>query len=348
MSATYGFKAAVLTKIDGPLEIWSVYPRSLEYGQVLVKVLVSGICGAQLQEIRGEKGNAAHCPHLLGHEGCGIVEAIGPGVTRVKAGDKVVMHWRKAAGIEAAAATYFSANGPTVGAGRVTTLSEKAVVSENRLTPVPAVADEELCALLGCSLSTALGTIENEAHLKMGESLLVIGCGGLGGNLLRCARLAHASPIACCDVHAGKSDLAMTLGADRFFDALNGPQWKKGSKFDVVIDTSGSPWAIELGLESLAPSGRFIMIGHIKPDGNLMIKNADSMFDGTGKTIKATQGGGFVPDRDIPRYVELWAKRILKIEGLVTARFPLHKINDALDLVRKGEAGRVMIEMSHI
>src|SRR3989344_1211684 len=93
-------RAAILEKISAPLVIGDVELTDLLFGQVLVKVLVSGICGAQLQEIAGNKGNAKFVPHLLGHEGAGIVEKIGVGVTRVKPGDKVVMHWRKGDGIE--------------------------------------------------------------------------------------------------------------------------------------------------------------------------------------------------------------------------------------------------------
>ena len=94
-------KAAVLEKIDAPLTVRDVELTELKFGQVLVKVLVSGLCGAQLHEIRGHKGNAKFLPHLMGHEGCGIVEEVGLGVTTVKPGDKVVMHWRLGEGMEA-------------------------------------------------------------------------------------------------------------------------------------------------------------------------------------------------------------------------------------------------------
>ena len=176
-------KAALLTRHNAPLKLADITPGPLEFGQVLVRVLVSGICGAQLQEIKGEK-KTGPLPHPLGHEGCGIVEDIGAGVTRVKRGDKVVMHWRKAAGIESDFPKYFY---PEVSAhitgGLVTTFSEQAICSENRLTPVPPDTDPHLCALLGCSLSTALATIESETR-GLGENVLVVGCGGLGMAML--------------------------------------------------------------------------------------------------------------------------------------------------------------------
>src|SRR3989338_3133911 len=136
-------KAAILEEINGPLVVGEVGLSELMFGQVLVKVLVSGICGAQLQEIAGNKGNGKFVPHLLGHEGCGIVESIGVGVTRVKKGDKVVMHWRKGEGIESDFPTY-TFKGKPMRSGKITTLSEYSVVSENRVTPVPAHTPNEL------------------------------------------------------------------------------------------------------------------------------------------------------------------------------------------------------------
>src|SRR3989338_8354601 len=126
-------KAAVLENINSPLTVAEVGLGELSFGQVLVKVLVSGICGAQLQEIGGHKNNAKFVPHLLGHEGCGIVEEVGPGVTKVKKGDKVVMHWRKGDGIESDFPSY-TYKSKKMSSGKVTTLSEYSIVSENKLT----------------------------------------------------------------------------------------------------------------------------------------------------------------------------------------------------------------------
>jgi len=129
-------KAVILEKLNSKLTVGNVEVTPLQYGQVLVKNLVSGLCGAQLQEIAGLKGNANFLPHLMGHEGCGIVEEIGVGVTTVKVGDKVVMHWRKSDGIEAPFPKY-EYNGKSMSSGKVTTLSEYSIISENRLTAVP-------------------------------------------------------------------------------------------------------------------------------------------------------------------------------------------------------------------
>jgi S-(hydroxymethyl)glutathione dehydrogenase/alcohol dehydrogenase len=343
-------KAALLTEINQPLVMGEVGYSCIKPAQVLVRVLVSGICGAQLQEIRGEKGN--HFPRMLGHEGCGIVENVGEGVTKLKPGQKVVMHWRKGSGGESEPPV-FGYKGHGFTSGQVTTFSEFSICSENRLTAVPQETPNDLCALLGCGLSTALGVMENEAKLKAGESVLIVGCGGVGLNLIRVAKLFGASDITGMDVSAGKGSAAFECGANAFTDSFD---WKesnracfgakvKWNEFDVIVDTTGNVDAIESALPLLAPSGRMILVGQPKPGADLILYGARHLFDGEGKTIKATQGGGFVPDRDIPRYVNMWRSRHLKIDGIITHRYPFAQINEALELVKSGNAGRVMLEM---
>lgn len=344
----FKMKAAVLTKLNAPLEIIELEPYEVEYGQVWVRILASGICGSQLQEIAGYKG-AEYLPHLLGHEGCGIVEEIGDGVTRVKPGDKVVMHWRKAAGIESSFSQYYipgKSHLDTTRGGRITTFSDFSLCSENRLTPVPHETPDDLCCLLGCGLSTALGTIEREAAVRFGESVLIVGVGGLGCNLIRASVLAHATPIFAMDVNEDKGPLANMMGAH-----VCRPTWPqmrewmriwRVSGFDVIIDTTGDPQAISTSLTLLNPSGRFVMVGQPKPGEDAALIGARHMFDGEGKTIKATQGGGFQPHLDIPRYTKLPAN-ILGIEKIITHRFKLDDINQAIELVRQGCAGRIII-----
>jgi Zn-dependent alcohol dehydrogenase len=342
-------RAAVLTALNAPLELHDVEPLPLTFGQVRVRMLAAGICGAQLQEIRGEKGGPL--PHLMGHEGCGIVEEIGPAVTRVAVGDKVICHWRRASGIESPFPRYRFASlsnlksqisnpDHSFTSGLVTTWAEQTVCSENRLTPVPADTPRELCALLGCGLSTALATIERDAALKPGERVLVIGCGGLGVNLIRAASLAHAGEIYATDILYEKSDTALALGASRFFC---GTYPTKSLACDCIIDTVGAPGAIAAAFRHLGPSGRYILLGQPAPGVAVTLPAARQLFDGEGQTFRASQGGGFLPDRDIPRYLQLWRTGALKIDGIITHRFPLAEINTALALVRTGSAGRIIL-----
>ena len=342
-------RAAILETINGPLTVGEVGLTDLQFGQVLVKVLVSGICGSQLQEIAGNKNNATFVPHLMGHEGAGLVEKVGHGITKVKVGDKVVMHWRIGDGIESDFPSY-TYKDKTMRSGKVTTLSEYSIVSENRITPVPQDTPNELCALLGCGLSTALGTINNEAEVKFGESVMVVGVGGLGLNLIRSATLASAYPIISVDIYDNKKESAESLGAHLFINCKKeNIKDKIFEKFgikdvDVIIETSGNKQSLEETIPLLSGKGRYILVGQPKPSENIELINAHHLFGGQGKTIKATQGGEFSPSKDIPRYVKLHKAGILKIDDIITHHMKLDQINEAINLVRSGRAGRIMID----
>jgi S-(hydroxymethyl)glutathione dehydrogenase/alcohol dehydrogenase len=341
-------KAAVLEELDAPLTVAEVGLTPLQHGQVLVKILMSGICGSQLQEIAGNKGNGKYLPHLMGHEGAGVVLETGPGVTFVKVGDKVVMHWRKGQGLEAEQPKYIF-KGKEITSGKVITFAEQAIVSENRLTPVPHDTPNELCALLGCSLSTSLGVINTEAKVQPGESVLIVGAGGLGANLIRSAKLAGAAPIIAMDIHEHKRDWVKSIGADHYINAMTEevePALQKmGLKdIDVIVDTSGAKRGIEAVMPFLSGKGRFIFLGQPKPGESIEIKNAVHLFGGEGKSIKATQGGRFEPHEEIPRYLKLHKSGALQVHDLITHRTTLDKVNEALDMLRKGQAARIVIE----
>lgn len=345
-------KAAVLERVDGPLTVAEVELTPLKPGQVQVRILASGICGSQLQEIAGNKGNAKFMPHLMGHEGVGIVEEVGAGVTTVKVGDKVVMHWRPGEGLESEFPEYIF-NGKKISSGRVTTFSEFAIVSENRVTAVPHETPNELCVLLGCSLSTAFGTISTEAAVQPDEAVLIIGAGGLGANLIKAAKLAKASPVIVMDVHEHKRDMVRDLGADLYINAATENvtevlKEKFGRKnVDVIIDTSGAKRAIESTLPLLSGKGRFIFLGQPKPGETIELVNALHLFEGEGKTLKATQGGRFEPHKEIPHYLDLFRSGVFTVDGLFTHYTSLDKINDAIDLMRRGEAMRILIEIQN-
>ena len=333
-------KAAVLEKLNYPLAIREIFPTQLLPGQVYVKVLASGLCGAQLHEIRGHKGNGKFLPHLMGHEGCGIVKEVGPGVTTVQEGDKVVMHWRPGSGIESEFPKYHLGE-KIISSGKCTTLSEYSIVSENRLTKVPHDTPTVLAAMLGCSLTTALGIIDNECNLKFGESVAIIGCGGVGLNLIQAAKMKNAYPVYGVDINDKMFDLTHQIGVDIFTCDLEFiPE-----KVDVILDTTGVPEVISKAFDKLAPSGRLIMVGQPAPGTDLNIFNPLSMFDGQGKSIRASQGGGTKPDEDIPRYIKLANREMLDFNTLHTDTFALDNINDAFDLLKTGNAGRIIIKI---
>lgn len=345
------FKTALLTALNKPLEIVEVESTELLTGQVLVKVLVSGLCGAQLQEIRGEKGNSDYLPHPMGHEGVGIVSDVGAGVSTVKIGDKVVMHWRKGEGIESDFPCYKMGD-KIIRGGKVTTLSEYSIVSENRLTKIPNNAPDYLAALLGCGLTTALGIIENEAQIKLAESVMVVGCGGVGLNIIQGAKLVSAFPIIAVDISEEKREKCIQVGADLYVNSSTQDvsnflkQNLTSGKVDVIIDTTGIPEVIARMSSFLSDKGRFIFVGQPKPGEQIIIPNGKGVFNGEGIIFKATQGGKTNPSESIPRFIKLHESGRLKIEDIITHVFSLDEINKAFEILRSGHAGRIMIKMN--
>ncbi len=341
-------KAAILTTLNEPLVVAEVGLTPLTAGQVLVKNIVTGICGAQLQEIEGNKGNGKFIPHLLGHEACGIVEEVGSGVLKVKKGDKVVLHWRKGDGIESDFPRYIY-NGKEISSGKVTTFSEYSIVSENRVTPVPSDTPTDLAALLGCALSTALGVIEGSAKIQHGERVVVIGSGGIGLNLIRYAVAAGAYPVVAVDV-VDKEELALGVGAHFFINRKKTPlaQALKDvagiTEADVIIPTIGDKETIEESAPLLSGTGRYIMVGQPKLGGSIELTNAAHFFEGEGKVFMATQSGGFNPTTDIPRYLRMAESGALTLDGIITHRITLDQINEGIELVKSGQAGRILID----
>ncbi len=338
-------RAAILTAIGQPLKLLDLaLPKQpngmirLSVGQVHIRVKYSGICGAQLGEIAGAKGEDRFLPHCLGHEGVGTVVSIGDGVKTVSVGDTVVMHWRPSLGIQSDPASYQSEIG-TVSAGWVTTFQEEAIVSENRLTVLPHGIDEKVAPLLGCALTTALGVVENDAAIKPGQSVLIFGAGGVGLAIVMMARLVSPSLIVAVDPVVKKMTAATDRGANVAVENIG-----DGSQpFDVVIDTTGRSEVIQQAYELTKPQGRTILVGVPRHDDPITIHSLPLHF---GKILKGSHGGHSQPHLDIPRLAKLVRAGLLNLDGLVTHEFPLEQINDAIALVRSGEAGRVLLRMS--
>ena len=340
--------AAILVENGKPLAVAEVeLPQQLEYGQVLVRVHASGICGSQIGEIDGVKGPDKFLPHLLGHEGGGVVEDTGPGVRQVKRGDRVVLHWRKGAGIEAPTPKY-RWGARAVNAGWVTTFNELAVVSENRVTRVDDDVPFEIAALLGCAVTTGLGVVTNDARVRIGESVAVYGVGGVGLCVVQGASLAGAWPIIAIDRDAAKLAMAARFGATHTLDtaldgrpaavrAIAGP-----GGVDVAVDTTGHVPLIEEAYELTSPRGRTVLVGVPRAGEKARLYTLPLYF---GKTLLGSHGGQAEPATDIPRYVNLWRQGRLHLQEMITHTLPLGEINAAIALVRTGGAGRCVIRM---
>lgn len=342
-------QAAVLTELRAPLMIAELtMPENLAVGQVLVKIHYSGICGSQLGEIDGAKGDDKFLPHLLGHEASGTVLAIGLGVKHVKAGDKVVLHWRKGLGIESET-PHFAWQGRKVNAGWITTFNEYAIVSENRVTAIPADSDMEVAALLGCAVTTGFGVVENNAKLRIGESVVVFGAGGIGLNIVQAAALVSAYPIVAVDLYDNKLELARQMGATHVVNSSAGDTRRAIldavgiAGADAFIDNTGQPAIIEMGYQITKPQGRVTLVGVPRKGGNINIYSLPLHF---GKGLSGSHGGEAVPQTDIPRYQNLYREGRIKLRELITDYFTLDRINEAIAGMRTGKlSGRCLIRM---
>ena len=341
-------KAAILVEQNAPLVVAEVEIPKLEAGQVLVKVEYSSICGKQLDELTGKRGADPYLPHLLGHEGAGIVTDVGTGVRKVKSGDHVVLHWMKGSGIDSLPPR-FTRNGNMVNAGWITTFSEYTVVSENRVTPVSPDINLDVLPLLGCAVTTGLGIVFNDLNLKPGQSIAVFGIGGVGLNVVQGAALINAYPIVAIDLNDRKLELARNFGATHTINTSHTApdtvlmELSDGQRFDATVDTTGITDVFQTAYNMTKGTGKTVMAGVLHHQKPITIDAFPLHF---GRQIIGSHGGGTKPDVDIPRYIRLYQQGKLKLDEQITHRYSLDDINEAIDVVQKGEAGRCLIIMS--
>jgi S-(hydroxymethyl)glutathione dehydrogenase/alcohol dehydrogenase len=342
-------KAAILVESSKPLVIDNIeLPEELYSGQVLVELITSGLCGAQINEIEAVKGPDKFLPHLLGHEGFARVIEVGPGVTTVSPGDQVVMHWRPGTGIQSKPPTY-KWRGKQLNAGWVTTLNRHTVVSENRITRIGDLNfDKNLIPLLGCALTTSLGVLENDAQIGIRDSLLIFGGGGVGLLLTKIAKLFGVKDITVVDIYSEKLAKARELGASNTVifqnktETLKGLQAQYGRDLpSVSIDTTGHTDAIEICYEISSSDARVILVGVPKTGNKASIYTLPLHF---GKIIKGSEGGQSKPDRDIPFLLQLISDGKLNFDDYPTHSFPLEGINDAIAHLKNGITGRMIID----
>jgi S-(hydroxymethyl)glutathione dehydrogenase / alcohol dehydrogenase len=331
--------AAILVAQRQPLVIDEVELPSLKRGQVLVEIHATRVCGSQIGEVDGVKGPDKFLPHLLGHEAGAVVLEIGPEVTHVSAGDRVVCHWRPGAGIDAGGAVY-AWNGRAVNAGPITTFQKLAVISENRLTKVPADTDFELCCLLADTLTTGFGVINNDAKLQPGESVVIFGVGGIGLGVVLGAKLAGAGTVIAADLQDHKLDKARQFGATH---AINSAREDAGARVqeilgglaDVTIDGTGNPRVIET-VYDLARSrgGRCVLFGVMPHDQRVSIHTLPLHF---GRTITGSEGGQSLPHKDIPRILTQLSATQTDWRGFISHRESPIALNDVMRRMRSGE-----------
>jgi S-(hydroxymethyl)glutathione dehydrogenase/alcohol dehydrogenase len=341
--------AAILTETGKPLVLDFIkLPDQLESGQVLVEIITSGVCGAQLNEIDAVKGPDKFLPHLLGHEGFAKVVEVGPDVSRLSVGDKVILHWRPSEGIESNTPKYKLRN-QTINAGWVTTFNHHAVVSQNRMTKVESEQDKFFMPLLGCALTTALGVLRNEAKVSTADSLMIMGLGGVGNAVLQFARYFKLNNITIVDKDARKELLARQYGATHFVEFTNKIDTLQALEVlfgelgrpTIAIETSGDVRGIELCYETSSANARVILVGVPKIGEKASIYTLPLHFE---KSIKGSKGGAASPDKDIPFILNLVENNFISRQAFPTESYNFSDINLALSKLREGVKGRIVLE----
>ena len=341
-------QAAVLVEIGRPLEIAELEIPALQPGQILVEVAVSGVCRTQLNEARGFKGPDPYLPHCLGHEGTGRVLEVGAGVNKVKPGDSVILSWIQGSGAQVPGSQY-RWNGRTVNAGGVTTFGRHAVVSENRLTVIPADFPMKEGALIGCAVPTGMGAVVNVARPEPDQSIAVFGTGGVGLCAVAGAALSGCAPIVAVDVQDRKLALARAMGATHTVNAAQADPIEEIKTLcphglDFAVEASGRTEVMEKMLAAVRPRGGTVVVVGNAPRGERF--NLDPYELNLGKRLLGTWGGDTQPDRDFPRHIERCRSGELDLAPLLSAPYRLEEINTVLDDLEAGRAIRPLIDMT--
>lgn len=346
---TEPFAVAVLRKPNAPLEIEFGRISRLGNGQCLVSLEAIGVCGSQLLEIAGGKNNAKYMPHLLGHEGVGVILDCHNSVTRFKPGDKVVIHWKKSLGIEAGGSEIELTSGEKLRGGPATTFAECSVISENRMTKIQDDADIVTGTLLGCGLSTGFGAVDNQLNIKLGMPALVFGAGGVGLSIILALKLKGLVDIHVIDKDVSKMNLAKELGASQFWTELDEFREftkKTGLKFKYVFEATGAKFARQSIADFLGDQGTVVVLGQSGSNEGVNLGLESMLFGSGGSTLIFSQGGEFAPELDIPRWTKVLSenKSYVGKLGKVTDG-PLASINQLLDNLREGHPGRQILKL---
>lgn len=332
-------------------------------GEVLVEIEAAGVCHSDLSVVDGNR--ARPVPMLLGHEASGRVTALGPGVTDLAVGRRVVMTFLPRCGQCAGCATggrmpcvpgsASNAAGELLGGGRrlsrdgapvhhhlgVSAFATHAVVD---VRSVVAVADDvppDVAALLGCAVLTGGGALVNAAPPEPGQDVMVVGLGGVGMAALLTAVALGAGDVVAVDGVAAKRDRARELGATTVLDPAE--LAASGTRCDVVVEAAGNARAFEAALAATAPGGRTVTVGLPSPDALAAV--SPLLLVAEARTVIGSYLGSAVPVRDVPVFAQWWREGRLPVEALVSSRLGLDEVNRAMDELAAGTAIRQVIEL---
>ena len=359
-------KAAVLYEVNTPLRVEEVTVDDPQDQEVLVKMVATGVCHTDLGIIKGD--NPSPFPIVLGHEGAGIVEKVGPGVTMIQPGDHVVLPAIFTCGkcrycVEGQPALCSEVlpaqlMGALPGGGKrlrkgdqelnlfyTSAFAEYVVVHERTAVKVRDDAPLDVVCLFGCAVTTGIGSVINRSGMRAGESIVIYGCGGVGLSAVMGAKLAGAGKLIAVDVLDRKLEMAKELGADYVINASQeDPQQRvmeiTGGGADYSIESIGNVKVMAQAFGSIHTGGTCIVVG-AAPFGD-MLSLAPYEFL-LGKTLTGSLLGNVRTRTDVPRYVDLYMDGKLPVDKLITRYYSLDEINEAFQALERGEVIRSVI-----
>ncbi|MFD1147588.1 S-(hydroxymethyl)mycothiol dehydrogenase [Saccharothrix hoggarensis] len=355
-------KAAVALDEGRPVEVRDIIVPDPGPGEVTVRVRASGVCHTDLHYRDGVIGNTY--PYLLGHEASGVVEQIGEGVHNVAPGDFVILNWRAVCGRcracrrgrpTACVDDFTATQRMTLADGRPLTaalgigaFTELTLVHSGQCTPVSPEVDPAAAGLLGCGVMSGLGAALNTGGVTVGDTVAVIGVGGVGSAAVAGAKLAGATRIIAVDIDDRKLKHATDFGATHVIDARLADDvvtairdLTDGLGADVVIDAAGSPETWRQGFYARALGGTFVLVARPDSDMRLEMPLLDAFL--RNGTYKTSWYGDCLPSRDFPALVDLHLQGRLPLDRFVTERIPLAGVDDAFDTMRRGDVLRSVV-----
>ncbi|MBI5968930.1 MAG: Zn-dependent alcohol dehydrogenase [Deltaproteobacteria bacterium] len=359
-------KAAILFTVGQKLDIREVEVEPPRSGEVMIRMAAAGICHSDLHVMTGHL--VAQLPAILGHEGSGIVAEVGPGVTNVKPGDQVIRLWRLSCGI----CEYCSNGRPALCAeglqirmtGRlldgttrfkldgmeikhfagVSSFSEYSVIPAKAVVKIPDDFPLDKATLLGCGVITGVGAVFNAARVKPGSSVAVFGSGGVGINVIQGAAIAGAEKIIAVDLLPNKLQFAKQFGATHTINAkeMNPVEVIRsltgGRGVDYAFEVIGLPATIRQAYDCLCRRGIAVVVGVTPMTTEVSVPIMTLVFEE--RALTGSIYGSSRPQIDIPMLINLYRAGKLKLDELLTGRYPLSQINEAYEALERGEGLR--------
>jgi NDMA-dependent alcohol dehydrogenase len=364
-------RAAVLRAVDEPLAVEELELASPGPGEVSVKLGASGVCHSDWNVISGATPNPV--PVVLGHEGAGVVESLGEGVTALAEGDHVVLSWLPScgrcfyclggrpvlcewstpamlAGTMPDGTSRLTSNGEAVyHYSFLSTFAERCVVPAASCVPMREDVPFPVAALVGCAVMTGFGAVVNRARAEPGSSVVVFGAGGVGLSAILGARLTGAGTIVAVDPVAFKRELAEELGATHSLDPLRQDvvgeirALTEGRGADYALDTAGAPGLVGIAYEAVRPGGTVVAVGI--PTADAVVAIPGPRLPREEKILTGSLYGSCRPQVDMPLVLDLYLAGRLDLDRLVTRTYALDEINEAFAAMNAGEVARAVIEL---